>query len=121
MILISIFELLPEAYFGLGFIKAFFTFLSGVVLIAILNYILPHTHLIKEKSYNCHLLRVAYCCAIGLILHDFPEGFALANSYLHSTSMGIMITIAIALHNIPEEFAMAMPIVMANQKKEFSL
>jgi zinc transporter, ZIP family len=55
--------------------------------------------------------------AFGLILHDIPEGFAMANSYIASPSLGILVALAIAIHNIPEEFAMAVPIVMIKKKR----
>jgi ZIP family zinc transporter len=45
----------------------------------------------------------------GLVLHDLPEGFAMANAYVAAPGLGVMTAIAIALHNIPEEFAMAVP------------
>jgi ZIP family zinc transporter len=54
---------------------------------------------------------------VGLLLHDLPEGFALANSYILSPSLGILLAIAIAAHNIPEEFAMAVPMVAARKKR----
>lgn len=46
---------------------------------------------------------------IGLILHDVPEGFAMANAYIASPSLGLLVGLAIALHNLPEELAMAVP------------
>ena len=63
------------------------------------------------------MLKTAYLVAFGLILHDVPEGFAMANSYIASPSMGILVALAIALHNIPEEFAMAVPIVTIKKKR----
>jgi len=118
MIFISAFELLPESYQGMGFLKSTVSFLLGGVLIALLNKVIHHSHLVKEDGdHDCRFLRTAYICAWGLIIHDFPEGFALANSYLHSVSFGILISISIALHNIPEEFAIAVPLVLAGKKK----
>jgi ZIP family zinc transporter len=54
--------------------------------------------------------------AFGLILHDVPEGFAMANAYLASPALGVLVALAIALHNLPEEFAMAIPLVMLRSK-----
>ena len=78
------------------------------------------SHIIKEKGkFNSSLLKTAYLVAFGLILHDFPEGFAMANSYIFSPSLGLLIALAIAIHNIPEEFAMAIPVVLSKSKKSF--
>ena len=89
----------------------------GVLSIALLHIAIPHTHLFKEKGLvGVDLFRTAYLVAFGLILHDFPEGFAMANSYIASPSLGIAVAVAIALHNIPEEFAMAVPLVATRSR-----
>lgn len=117
MLLISFFELIPESIGSAGIINTIITAAFGILLVGSLNFIIPHTHLIKEKGrFDSRLLRAAYLVAFGLILHDFPEGFAMANSYIYSPSLGILIASAIAIHNIPEEFAMAIPIVRLKKK-----
>lgn len=114
MLLISTLELLPEAWSTGGAIQTIGSALAGIFLVALLHWVIPHTHMIKEQGIvNGGLIRTAYLVAVGLILHDVPEGFAMANSYLHSQSMGIFVAIGIALHNIPEEFAIAVPALAA--------
>ena len=118
MLLISFFELLPESVKVTGILKTLIALVLGILFIGVLNFIIPHTHLIKEKGHvHKHLLKTAYLVAFGLILHDFPEGFAMANSYIHSPSLGLLIALAIAIHNIPEEFAMAVPLLLTKKKK----
>lgn len=118
MIVISVFELVPESIEIAGLLPSIIALSLGVVLIGSLHFIIPHTHLIKEKCpvKRC-FLRTAYLCAFGLILHDFPEGFAMANSFLVSPSLGLIIAAAIALHNIPEEFAMSVPIMLTKDRR----
>lgn len=65
-------------------------------------------------------MSLALLVAFGLILHDFPEGFALFNSYIYAPSLGILVAISIALYNIPEEYAMAVPLVLT-KKRNFLL
>jgi zinc transporter ZupT len=43
----------------------------------------------------------------GLILHDIPEGFAMANAHIASPSLRLLVSLAIALHNLPDGFAMS--------------
>jgi ZIP family zinc transporter len=118
MLLISFFELIPESLSRIGIIETLIAIFLGVLLIGILNFIIPHTHLAKERGkFRKRLLKTAYLVAFGLILHDFPEGFAMANSYIVSPSLGFLIALAIAIHNIPEEFAMAVPIVPLKKKR----
>jgi ZIP family zinc transporter len=110
MILISILELIPESVSEAGILGSLITVALGAAAVASLHVIVPHTHLIEEKGkLDPRLLKGAYLVAFGLILHDFPEGFAMANSYVASPSLGVLVALAIALHNIPEEFAMAAP------------
>ena len=63
------------------------------------------------------LLKAAYLVAFGLILHDLPEGFAMANSYIATPSLGVVVALAIAIHNVPEEFAMAASSVMVKSRR----
>lgn len=118
MLLISFVELLPEAINSAGAPPALSAAAAGAVLIWVLNLIIPHTHLVEETSrVEASIVRSAYLIMMGLILHDVPEGFAMANSYIVSPSMGVLIALAIALHNIPEEFAMAVPLVPLKKPK----
>ncbi|MGM0591206.1 MAG: ZIP family metal transporter [Halobacteriota archaeon] len=83
----------------------------GLLLIAAADPLIAHFHLVEEEGVFGEELKSAYLVAFGLILHDFPEGFAMANSYNHAPAFGILIALAIGLHNIPEEFAMCVPLV----------
>ena len=47
----------------------------------------------------------------------FPEGFAIAGTYLNNPSWGWLVGLGVAIHNIPEEFAMALPLIITGQKK----
>lgn len=117
MLAISLLELLPEAIDTSGFIPALGVMMLGAFLIFSLNFIIPHIHYGKEKGRLPWRLRTAYLIAFGLILHDFPEGFAMANSYIYSQNLGWLVATSIAIHNIPEEFAMALPLVLTKRKK----
>lgn len=118
MMLISFFELIPESVGAAGILKPLIAVFLGVISVGILNFIIPHTHLIEEKGHiHTRSLKAAYLVAFGLILHDFPEGFAMANSFIYSPSLGLLIALAIAIHNIPEEFAMAVPLLLTEKKK----
>ena len=117
MLLIALLELIPESLATANAAHAAGAVVLGAILIAAMHYVIPHTHLFKEQGlFGNDLLRTAYLVALGLILHDFPEGFAMANAYITAPSMGITVAVAIALHNIPEEFAMAVPAVTTKSR-----
>jgi ZIP family zinc transporter len=74
-------------------------------------------HLFEERGRRENsMLRTSVLVALGLILHDFPEGVAMANAYIDSPSRGVLVSVAVALHNIPEEFAMAVPAVATRRR-----
>jgi len=110
MILLACLELVPAAF---SVMTAWSTLLwvgTGAGFLALANKLIPHTHLIDETDpIKASRLKAAYLVLFGLILHDFPEGFALTNSFLLEPSLGVMTALSIALHNIPEEFAIAVP------------
>jgi ZIP family zinc transporter len=116
MLALSFFELLPESIAATTKIKAISALILGFLFILILHFIIPHTHLGEEKGKLGKVMRIGLLVAFGMILHDFPEGFAMANSYIFAPSLGILVAISIALHNIPEEFAMAIPLVLTKKK-----
>jgi len=113
--MISVFELIPESLSTAGASTTIIAVGLGAGLILALHILIPHVHLDRERSPSVEL-RAAYLTAFGLILHDVPEGFAMANAFLASPSLGVLVAIAIALHNIPEEFAMAIPAVAVKNR-----
>jgi ZIP family zinc transporter len=121
MILVSAFELVPEAHHAVGSVATGLTVGLGALTLLLANFVLPHTHLVREHGLSdTRLVRSIYLVVIGLILHDVPEGFAMANAYLASPSLGLLVALAIALHNLPEELAMAVP-AMALRSRRFLL
>lgn len=118
MLLVSLLELVPESVGLMGVEPTLLSVLLGAGLIWTAHLIVPHAHLVEEKGMADRLLvRTAYLVALGLILHDVPEGFAMANAYIASPELGILVAVAIALHNIPEEFAMAVPAIMVRSRR----
>jgi ZIP family zinc transporter len=119
MVLVSVLELIPEAQEAVGALGAGLSVALGGALLWGANLAIPHSHLIREHGQvDTRLVRSVYLVVFGLILHDVPEGFAMANAYLASPSLGLLVALAIALHNLPEELAMAVP-AMALRSKRF--
>jgi ZIP family zinc transporter len=117
MILISAFELIPASVAVMGIGATVTSAALGAALIWVAHVIIPHTHLVEEKGVvDRALIKSVYLAVFGLILHDVPEGFAMANSYIASPSVGILVALVIALHNLPEEFAMSAPAVMLKSR-----
>lgn len=119
MVLASTLELIPEARAAVGTLGAGVSVALGAGLIWIVDLAIPHGHLVREHGLaDTRLIRSAYLVVVGLILHDVLEGFAMANAYIASPSLGLLVALAIALHNLPEELAMAVP-AMALRSRRF--
>jgi len=48
--------------------------------------------------------------AVGITIHNIPEGIAVGAGFMHEPTFGIFVAIAILLHNIPEGIATALPL-----------
>ena len=121
MILVSAFELIPESHHAVGARATGLAVGLGALTLLLANFVLPHSHIVREHGLtDTRLVRSIYLVVMGLILHDVPEGFAMANAYLASPSLGLLVALAIALHNLPEELAMAVP-AMALRSRRFLL
>lgn len=113
MVLISALELIPEAIAAMGASATLRSVSLGAVLVWAAHLIIPHVHLVEEKAgiAEKRLLRSVYLIVFGLILHDVPEGFAMANAFVASPALGVLVALAIGLHNLPEEFAISVSAV----------
>lgn len=61
--------------------------------------------IIDPRLFNSGVL-----LAIGIAIHNLPEGIAIGAGYLHEPKFGLFIALAIMLHNIPEGIATALPL-----------
>jgi ZIP family zinc transporter len=75
---------------------------------------LPKDDIIEtERERRTSAWNLAMLVFVSLLLHNAPEGFAVAASAVESHQLGIVVTIGIMLHNIPEGLAIAVPCIVA--------
>ena len=67
----------------------------------------------QDAALKSRLLKAGLFVALGLGIHNFPEGMATFATALSDPQLGIVITIAIAFHNIPEGLAVSAPVYAA--------
>ncbi len=73
------------------------------------------------KANASRYFQLGLLVAIGIALHDLPEGMAIAAGHTVRSETGVMLALAIGLHNIPEGIASATPFVMAGVKRRWIL
>jgi ZIP family zinc transporter len=65
---------------------------------------------ITAESIDQGLLKSGILIAVGITIHNIPEGIAVGAGYMHTPAFGLFIALAILLHNIPEGIATALPL-----------
>lgn len=144
MIYISFAELLHTSIKNVGFLRANIGFFVGIAFIALLDVFIPHEYkhedsghsahsLIKKKSARAigekvssrrenpssRLMRAGVLTAIGIAIHNFPEGLVTFSSALSGDqAFGILVAVAVAIHNIPEGISVSLPIMQATGQSE---
>jgi ZIP family zinc transporter len=134
MVYISFTELLAVAIADVGFLKANIGFFIGIAIFAVIDILIPHSY--EEESADddrrgdrkenvadtsavlsssaSSLKRSGIFIAIGIAIHNFPEGMiTFASAATGDISLGIIIAVAVAVHNIPEGIAVSVPIFYA--------
>lgn len=100
MLSVALLGMLPEA-FRIGGDEAAAFILLGYLLVHFTQHtVVPHFHFGEETHA---ISRVAGVSAlVGLLLHTFFDGVAIASGFAVSTELGILLVVAIVLHKLPE-------------------
>lgn len=111
MLAIVFLELIEEALDFSGHLTAITGLSLGMAVFYLLDQFLPHHHPVTPE--DVHLgghLKKGTLLALGIGLHNFPEGLAIGSGFIGSTELGITLAVLIGLHNIPEGMAVAAPL-----------
>ncbi|MFP3976181.1 MAG: zinc transporter ZupT [Chloroflexota bacterium] len=150
MVYISFAELLKTAVDDVGFAVANIGFFLGILVIGVVDMLIPHeyehehvenTHprvaarsKVDQKDKNTSdivpvsdqsspvLMRVGLFVALGIAIHNFPEGLVtFSSAATGDIALGLVVAVAIAVHNIPEGLAVSVPIFYAtgSRRKAF--
>ena len=71
----------------------------------------------QNRITNRPLFMSGMLLALGITIHNLPEGIAVGAGYMHTPRYGMMIALAILLHNIPEGIATALPLYTSGMSK----
>jgi len=118
MLMVAFNNLFLEAEKLLVHIELITFFAIGAIMMMALDLAIPHIEPTrrKENGRTERMRRSGVLIAIGVALHNLPEGFVVAAGYIFDPSLGLIIAIAIMLHNIPEGMATAIPLSEAGTK-----
>lgn len=97
--------------------------LSGILFMYLTNKLIAFLQITKDnRSGNYSRFKnLGLLIAIGIALHDLPEGMAIAAGEQTTSELGLLVALGIALHNLPEGMANAAPLLIAKMPKKMIL
>lgn len=97
--------------------------LAGYCIIHLLEHtITPHFHVGEETHAEEFLHRhTGYSVLLGLSVHSFFDGVAIASGFVLSNALGWLIFLAIFLHKIPEGFTIASVTLASGRSRKAAL
>ncbi|CAN6230717.1 unnamed protein product [Urochloa humidicola] len=128
MLSISFLDLAHNALNSIGFLKGNLWFFAGVLFFGFIVKS-PQADPCEKKAddggtgkdnmrkYRRQVLFSGIITAVGISVHNFPEGMAVFLGSVKGLHVGLNLAFAIALHNIPEGVAVALPIYFATNSK----
>jgi zinc transporter ZupT len=128
MLATALIEMIPESLKLRGESTSFFFHDTNAVLVIVLaGYFLvhffehtlaPHFHFGEETHHEeMSHAHASYAALLGLVIHTFFDGVAIASGLLVSTWLGGVIFVAIFLHKVPEGFTVASLMLASGQSR----
>lgn len=117
MISLVAFDLMPQAFTLAGTWVSLLSLLAGALAIMSIDLMLPHVHHMPTDRESSRYARSALVIAVGIGMHDLPEGLAVGASLESAASLGLRIAILMFLHNIPEGMAVAGPLAALKKSR----
>jgi len=105
-------DMLPSAFLFSGYKLALSGIIGGAGFVWFFNQVILKNQLSSES-----LVGLGYLIMLGIAMHDFPEGMAIAMGDEMKGRTGMIIALAIGIHNIPEGMAIAAPLIMGRVRK----
>jgi ZIP family zinc transporter/zinc and cadmium transporter len=118
MLATAMVEMVPES-FELRGRSAAYLILFGYLLIHFFEHtVTPHFHFGEETHADefMHSHR-GFSVLLGLIIHTFFDGIAIASGFLVSNALGWLIFLAVFLHKIPEGFTVSSVMLVSGRSR----
>lgn len=110
MLAISFLELIPESLMLSSVLICTGGVIFGALVMYAMDRIIPHIHpRLCAQEHGCNLERTSIYLILGMFLHNFPEGMAIAIGTVTDIKVSLVIALAIAIHGIPEGICTSAP------------
>jgi ZIP family zinc transporter/zinc and cadmium transporter len=119
MISVALADLIPEAVAQHG-ANGGLVILAGYLLVHLTQHTLtPHFHFGEEHHQVTRAVSVS--ALIGLLLHTFVDGVAIASGFEVRAELGLLVFVAILLHKLPEGLAISSLFLAAGASRRRAL
>jgi zinc and cadmium transporter len=121
MLATAIVEIFPASIALRGESAGLLVLLGYLIIHFFEHAVTPHFHFGEETHHHefAHAHK-SYSVVIGLIIHTFFDGIAIASGFLVSNWLGWIIFVAIFLHKIPEGFTVASVMLASGQSRRIA-
>ncbi|MGM9973165.1 MAG: ZIP family metal transporter [Clostridiaceae bacterium] len=110
MLSVIVFELIPEGVEKIGLISTVLFYALGIVVVMFIEIFISKDR--TQDSYG----QMAFVTALGLMLHNLPEGIIMGSGFLLNKTIGIGMSLIIAIHDVPEGLAVTAPLMAKGVK-----
>ncbi len=118
MLAVSFLELIPESVELSGAFLAVVGIVIGSVIMYALDKLIPHIHPeLCSQEQGASLKKTSIYLILGIFLHNFPEGMAIAIGRVTDFRTALIIAISIAIHNIAEGICTSAPFYFCTKKR----
>ena len=121
MLATSLVEMVPESIQLRG-PRAGFLVLLGYLLVHFFEHtVTPHFHFGEETHAHEFIhAHKGYSVLLGLLIHTFFDGIAIASGFIVSDWLGWIIFLAVFMHKIPEGFTIASVMLASGRSRGFA-
>jgi zinc and cadmium transporter len=119
MLATAIVELFPASIALQGKSAAFLVLVGYLIIHFFEHTVTPHFHFGEETHADEFVhSHTGYSVLIGLLIHTFFDGIAIASGFIVSNWLGWIVFLAVFLHKIPEGFTVASVMLAGGQSKK---
>ncbi|HEY6182058.1 MAG TPA: ZIP family metal transporter [Terriglobales bacterium] len=119
MLATAIVELFPASLELQGKSAAFLVLIGYLIIHFFEHTVTPHFHFGEETHHDEFVQsHTGYSVLIGLVIHTFFDGIAIASGFIVSSWLGWIVFLAVFLHKIPEGFTVASVMLAGGQSKK---
>jgi len=118
MLAVAFLKLIPESIKLSSIWACCISLAAGALLMYAFDRLIPHIHPeLYEREQGSTFKRTAFFLFLGIFLHNFPEGIAMAVGSVTNIKLSLAVALALALHDIPEGVCTCAPYYYVSKKR----